>query len=453
MLRAPSNEPGISIRTIWTPRHSVPKPALDLCDRLLSLDRLHDLYRSSQDAVKGNIFESLLNALQVECDVDSADLAHVPATGPVLALANHPHGLLHGMMLGAALLRVRSDLKILTNRLLAPLSEIEEHCIFIDPFGGPDAARRNQQSLRKALQWLSAGKLLAMFPSGEVSHWQFGSRTVTDPEWCETAARLIRRTRAAAVPVFITGENSASFQILGLLHGSLRTAALPAELLNKKGKRPSIRIGKPVCPAVLDRFSTSRDTTRYLRWRTYLLAERKPVNIEADLGGGGFSARLTLHFRTAIHRSACTQPEVLAAEVAALRPEQCMGRSDHFAVFLATAHEIPSCLKEIGRLRESAFRSVGEGTGRTVDLDRFDESYEHLFAWNDQTKEIIGAYRLCRADRAIRERGIRALYTHTLFRYGPALIQSFGSCLELGRSFVRPEYQRQFTPLLLLWQE
>lgn len=447
-----SEEPKISVRAFWTQRPSVPKPALDLCDRLLSLDRLQDLYRCTRGSGSGTILRRLLDELQVECEVTTADLAHVPVTGAVMVLANHPHGLLDGVMLGATLLRVRPDVKILTNRLLAPLHELEEHCIFIDPFGGPEAARRNHRSLRRAIEWLAAGKLLAMFPAGAVSHWQFDSRSVTDPEWSETAARLIRRTRAATVPVFITGENSAAFQILGLLHERLRTAALPAELLNKQGKHPGIRIGKAVCPRVLERLATSRDATQYLRWRTYLLGEREAIQLKPDHGKGGFTSKLTFHIGRARPLATGIPRAVLASEVEALQPEQCMGGRDHYKVFLASARQIPVCLREIGCLRESAFRSVGEGTGRPLDLDRFDQWYDHLFAWNEEKQEIVGAYRLCRADQAIRKGGCGALYTHTLFRYGPELIQHFGPCLELGRSFVRREYQRQFTPLLLLWQ-
>lgn len=452
MLSAKSRPLDISVRTLWTHSASVPRPALDFCDRLLCLDKLQALYQSTRDPGAGAFSRRLLEHLNVACDVDDEDLAHIPVSGPVLVVANHPHGLLDGALLTATVSQVRSDMKILTNGLLASLQGMEEHCIFIDPFGGPGATRRNQRSLREAIAWLSAGKLLIMFPAGEVSHWQFESRTVTDPRWCDTAARLLRTTRAAIVPAFLTGENGAAFQILGLLHPRLRTAALPAELFNKQGKRLSIKIGKPVPSDTLDRILTAREVTQYLRYRTYLLGERGRARIETAQRLESFSARLVLHLRPKNPIADPVPSTVLAEEIARLRPEKCMARSEHFSVFLASASEIPKSLQEIGRLRETTFRAAGEGSGRALDLDGFDYQYEHLFAWNEQTREIVGAYRLCRADRVIRERGFSGVYTHTLFDFGPELIRNFGPCIELGRSFVRREYQRQFTPLLLLWR-
>jgi putative hemolysin len=111
-----------------------------------------------------------------------------------------------------------------------------------------------------------------------------------------------------------------------------------------------------------------------------------------------------------------------------------------------------SVLGEIGRLREQTFRLAGEGTGRALDLDRFDEDYEHLFLWNAAREEIAGAYRVGETERLLARRGVGGLYTSTLFRFQADFFRRLGPALELGRSFVRPEYQRQFHPLLLLWK-
>jgi putative hemolysin len=100
-------------------------------------------------------------------------------------------------------------------------------------------------------------------------------------------------------------------------------------------------------------------------------------------------------------------------------------------------------------LREIAFRQVGEGTGRSLDLDRFDAHYQHLWIWNAKTDEVVGAYRLQGTD-AVRAR--QDLYTSTLFRFRPGLLERFHPALELGRSFVRPEYQRSYVALLMLWK-
>jgi putative hemolysin len=98
------------------------------------------------------------------------------------------------------------------------------------------------------------------------------------------------------------------------------------------------------------------------------------------------------------------------------------------------------------------FREAGEGTGRPFDLDRFDRDYWHLLLWNKNKQELVGAYRAGSTAEILPRNGVDGLYTSTLFRYKPELFEKLGPALELGRSFVRPEYQRQYAPLLLLWK-
>jgi putative hemolysin len=119
---------------------------------------------------------------------------------------------------------------------------------------------------------------------------------------------------------------------------------------------------------------------------------------------------------------------------------------------LLRADEAPHLQQEIGRLREVTFREVGEGTGKPLDLDRFDRYYWHLLLWNKTKQELVGGYRAGSTAEILPHRGIEGLYTSTLFRYDPLLFQKLGPALELGRSFVRPEYQRQYAPLLFLWK-
>jgi len=109
-------------------------------------------------------------------------------------------------------------------------------------------------------------------------------------------------------------------------------------------------------------------------------------------------------------------------------------------------------LLEIGRSRELTFRRAGEGTGKSRDLDSFDEYYWHVLLWNKSRRELVGAYRAGDTAKIVAQRGIAGLYTSTLFRYDESLFQKLGPALELGRSFIRPEYQRQYAPLLLLWK-
>ncbi len=135
-----------------------------------------------------------------------------------------------------------------------------------------------------------------------------------------------------------------------------------------------------------------------------------------------------------------------------LPQEGILAASGDLVVFLARARQIPYLLQEIGRLRELTFRQAHEGSGKPRDLDGFDRHYLHLFIWNQAQHEVVGAYRLGQADHILARLGKSGLYTSTLFNYKTALLERINPALELGRSFVRLEYQKNYSALLLLWK-
>ena len=144
--------------------------------------------------------------------------------------------------------------------------------------------------------------------------------------------------------------------------------------------------------------------------------------------------------------------QVLAAELNRLASDRCLVENADLAVYLVNANETPRMLQELGRLREVTFRGAGEGTGKQRDLDRFDKYYWHVLLWHKTKQELVGAYRAGNTAEILAERGVNGLYTSTLFRYDVRVFEKLGPALELGRSFIRPEYQRQYAPLLLLWK-
>jgi putative hemolysin len=143
---------------------------------------------------------------------------------------------------------------------------------------------------------------------------------------------------------------------------------------------------------------------------------------------------------------------VLIQEVERLPLQQRLFNSADYAVFYAKAWQMPRLMDEIGRLREMTFRKVGEGTGKTRDVDIFDTYYEQLFVWHKANQEIVGAYRMGKTDDILKAFGKKGLYTHTLFKFKKSLFQRMSPALELGRSFVQPEYQKTPFALFLLWK-
>jgi putative hemolysin len=408
-------------------------------ERASGLQRLQLAY---DDLPRGLSIDGFLAAsmawLGVEPAATPGDLAHIPAQGGAILVANHPHGVIDGLALAALLRRVRSDIRFLANGLLGRVPEVASMFIGVDPFGGSGAELRNRSPLREAIRWVQQGGLLVVFPAGEVSHLQLRRGAITDPDWHSAVARIIARTGVPVIPTFVPGRNGLSFQLAGLLHPRLRTALLVRELLNKSGRRLSIRFGTPVQPERLDGLGADQ-LLDFLRLRCYSLGEDQCVAVRLDAP-------------SMQPIGAPADSSLLDAEVRALDPRARLVESGDLQVYCVRAETIPCLLQEIGRLREVTFRATGEGTGRAVDIDLYDNYYQHLFVWNRTKQELVGAYRLGHVDRILDRYGSKGLYTQSLFRFGRGLLDQLGPALELGRSFIRPEYQRSYQPLLLLWK-
>jgi putative hemolysin len=422
-------------------------PFKSVVQRLLPMERIRELYRRAQQPVNRSLLDNVLSEMRVEYQVTDSDLSRIPIRGPVVVTANHPFGVLDGAILGALLSQVRSDVRVLTNFLLAGIPELHQHCIFVDPFGGRQSATRNRHALRQAVNWLRAGGMLAMFPAGEVSHIHLRQMEIADPTWSPAASRLIRITGAEALPVFFPGRNSVPFQTMGLLHPRFRTAWLLAEFLGQTDRKVEVRIGSVISADQVGGAGTDPEAANYLRWRTYLLAQRR-----APRGPAPPALRSMLRKRKLRSVAEAIPRGALVAEFEQLGRERLLEENREFSVHIAQAHEIPALIEEVGRLREITFRDVGEGSGKCRDLDRFDHYYRHVFLWSKVNRELVGAYRMGLTEEILPRLGVAGLYTSTLFRYRPQVFERLGPALELGRSFVRPEYQRQYAPLLMLWK-
>ncbi|MEM1211870.1 MAG: GNAT family N-acyltransferase [Planctomycetota bacterium] len=433
-------------RLDWNPEPPLQRLALWLSkpvlNRTLRLPALNRIYQTALRLPSDRPFvDRCLDALNVSVRIESGGLSEVPADGPLVMVANHPFGGIEGLVLARLLRERRPDVKLLANSMLSVLPELREHFFFVDPFGGPEAVRRNAASMRAALEWVGSGHALGVFPSGEVSHLHLSSRRIEDPVWNPSVGRIVQRTGAAALPVYFDGRNSTAFQLAGLAHARLRTLMLPNEMLRRRGRRVPIHIGRPVSPRRLERLGDAQRTTDYLRVRTYLL--RPPAKAErlAALDTSGYELI-----------AASGDAGVLEEEITRLPERRRLVSGGGLEVYQVKPGECSELIREIGRVRELTFRGVGEGTGRSRDLDRYDDHYRQLVLWDPQQRRVAGGYRLGLVDQLFARQGVEGLYTHTLFDFDRRLVRQLGSCLELGRSFVHPDYQRSFTPLLLLWQ-
>ncbi|MFW5874206.1 MAG: lysophospholipid acyltransferase family protein [Verrucomicrobiota bacterium] len=423
---------------------------------LLSFDRLNRIESETAGLVEAEaggrraFFMTTLKVMGVQYELDVEAYERIPKSGPLIVVSNHPFGGIDGVILGALLQGVRPDARILGNYLLGRIRGIEDSIIEVDPFDGSGSARANLKGMRGMIGWLRQGGCLGLFPAGEVSSFNWRSRSVVDPAWTEHVVALAKRTGASVLPVYFSGRNSLFFQVLGCVHPRIRTLLLAREFCRSVGSEKRLSIGKLIGPDRLDRFDSTAAATEYLRLKTYALqhADAEALRLR----------RLRFPFRS-VRQGPAPQPLAsaqlrhrLREEIAALPAKQLLVEHGEFSVYYAAAGQIPKLLLEIGRLREETFRAVREGTGMARDLDDFDAYYYHLFMWDRRTEEVVGAYRIGLVDRIVDQFGPEGLYTNTLFRFKPGFLEKLGPAIELGRSFICIQYQRKHASLALIWR-
>ncbi|MFW2374331.1 MAG: lysophospholipid acyltransferase family protein [Gammaproteobacteria bacterium] len=412
-------------------------------ERLLGLNTLDDYYHRRQPGMSSKAFLSfILESLDISYHVTTGNLSSMPEHGPVVVVANHPFGAIEGVVIAQLLLNIRSDVKILANQYLHRIQELSDLFIGVDVFDNEYANKSNFSGVRKSIGHLKQGGVLLVFPAGEVSSLRLGQKGITDREWNRIIGMMIRKTQAKTLPVYIDGSNSKIFHMAGMIHPRFRTMLLAREVLNKRNKKLSLHVGEIINSSELKKLGSDEAITQYMRLNTYLLASRACNNNVVNKFRGKYTRPIIPDI----------DKELLQKNINELSADRLMVVNDDYEVYCAPANELEYVLPEIGRLREITFRQVGEGTGLDCDLDNYDENYLHLFMWHKENQQLIGAYRLGLVDKLLAKGGIKGLYSRSLFNYNQDFINSLGQSIEMGRSFVRQEYQRSISALLLMWK-
>lgn len=425
---------------------AVRRPLLRGIERMLGLTPLAVGYDRLPEGLGPMAFaNATLNFMNVQPLLRSGSLGNIPRTGATVVVANHPFGGIEGVIMARMLKQVRPDVRIMANGLLRRIPELSECFIGVNPYGHQRARKENIKPLREALSWLKGGGMLLVFPAGDVSRLHPLEWELRDDRWDASIARLVRFCQASVVPVYFEGRNSLLFHALGLLQPRLRSLMLARELWHKRNARIGVHIGHTISYRQLENVGGNDEIARYLRLRTYLLGSgAREVNLPKPQGE-------TEEDEMEAIIDAIPQQR-MREEIEALPLTQQLTASGALQVYVARSYQIPWTMQEIGRLREITFRAVGEGSGKPSDIDLYDSYYLHLFIWNREAQELVGAYRLGLADEIHDQFGKHGLYSYSLFRYSKRLLRAVNPAIELGRSFVRVEYQRSFTPLMLLWK-
>ncbi len=417
---------------------------------LLRIHKINRLYRATYKYDGTEFVDKVFARMGVRLEVDPQELRQIPAEGPFLVVSNHPFGALDGLAMIRTLAEARPDFRVMANFILHRIEPIKPYVFAVNPFEEQKEAASSYAGIKQCLQHLRDGHPVGLFPAGEVSTFQADTRTITDREWQRSALRIIEKARVPVVPIFFPGGNSKIFHLLGRMNGQLRTARLPTELLNKRNETLRLRIGMPITVAEQEQFTDTDRLGRYVRTRVYALGSAMG---SSNLEVGNFFKKPLFHVPQKEKKIGEETPShVLKAEVENLHPDLKIHSQGVFDIYICRPFEIPQILGEIGRLREITFREMGEGTGKKTDLDEYDLYYHHLFIWDREASKIVGSYRMGKGKDILARFGIKGFYVDSLFKIDPNAAPILGQTIELGRSFIVKEYQRQPKPLFMLWQ-
>jgi len=414
--------------------------------QLLRISTINKIYNRNKEKKDLDFLNSLMDEFQIEFEIPEDDLKRIPKEGPFITVSNHPLGGIDGILLLKLLIEHRQDFKIIANFLLHRIEPLKPYVMPVNPFESHKDAKSSVAGIKNALLHLRDGNPLGIFPAGEVSTYRDGKLMVDKP-WEEGAVKLIKKAEVPVIPIYFHAKNSRFFYFLSKINDTLRTAKLPSELLSQKDRVIKVRIGKPISVKDQKEYQDINAFYEFIRKKTYMLAN--PFEKSQKI-------------LSTQNLKIPTQPKKISSqknvnsfikEVQALRDnDKRLLISKNYEVFLAAAKDIPNLLHEIGRLREITFRDVGEGTNKSIDLDKFDKYYYHMFLWDNNENCLAGAYRMGLGKDIYKRYGIEGFYIQSLFRFEPELHGMMEQTIEMGRAFIIKEYQQKPMPLFLLWK-
>ena len=415
--------------------------------KVLKISTLNKIYDRNKHLSELEFLNAILDEFQIKFEIPEEDLKRLPKDGAYITISNHPLGGIDGILLLKLMLEREPNFKIIANFLLHRIEPMKPYIMPVNPFENHKDAKSSVIGIKETLRHLSDGKPLGMFPAGEVSTYKDG-KLVVDKTWEEGAIKVIRKAQVPVVPIYFHAKNSRLFYSLSKISDTLRTAKLPSELLTQKDRVIKVRIGKPIPVAEQNEHQSIEDYSEFLRKKTYMLANS--FDDEKLLSTQNLNLKLP---KSPKQIAKPANHDKILEEIAELKKEDFrLLQSKNYEVFLVTADKIPNILHEIGRLREITFREVGEGTNESLDLDKFDKFYQHMFLWDDEAQQIAGAYRMGFGSDIFPKHGIEGFYLHELFRFEPELNDMMSKSIEMGRAFIIKEYQQKPMPLFLLWK-
>ena len=360
--------------------------------------------------------EQVLDYFNVSYSCRDVEKERIPAEGRVVIIANHPIGSLDGLALIKLVSEVRRDLKVVANQMLMAIEPLHDMLLPVNNMQGGTP----KQHLAAIHSHLNKDGAVLIFPAGEVSRLR--PQGVRDTHWHSGFLRIAKQAKSPILPAYIDGKNSPLFYGVSMLYKPLATALLVQEMFRQRRKHLPIRVGELIAFEGYQSLSIPlKDQVKLFKRHLYRI-------------GSGKKGVFTTQTPVAL-------PEDRKALSRAIRQCEHLGSTgDGKEIYLYQYKGYSPVMREIGRLREVAFRAVGEGSNKRRDIDQYDAHYYHLILWDTADMEIAGAYRFGDAELLSRSDHPCGLYSATLFDYSGDNTALFSEGLELGRSFVQPRY-------------
>jgi putative hemolysin len=256
---------------------SVSQRIVRAIEKVTGQPRIKDLYQSYAKLGRPpqKFWSDAVRVLRLRLELSKTPGEALPARGPHVVIANHPFGVVDGIVLCWIVAQVRPDYRIMTHRILHQAPEVRDHVLPVDFSGTKAALLNNIESRRKAREILAAGGVLIVFPSGGVAFSRGFFGPAVDLEWKSLAATLALSTGADVLPVFFRGQNSRLFQMAANVHLTLKYSLLFHEVRNKIGSRIAATIGDVIPNERLRAIGDSRAITEFLKRATHGMAARR----------------------------------------------------------------------------------------------------------------------------------------------------------------------------------
>lgn len=409
--------------------------------KITKLDELNKAYIDRAHLPIDAFIDSMFEHLGISYHIYEKDMERIPAKGPFITVSNHPLGAIDGMILLRTIIEKRPDFKVMANFLLNRVAPLSPYILAVNPFEDHKDAKSSFAGIKMSLAHIKAGNALGIFPAGEVSTMQDNGE-IYDRPWEPSVMKLIAHAKVPVVPIYFDAHNSKNFYRAAKLDGRLRTAMLPRQITSQKHRGVRLRIGNPILPNEIAAHGTTEKLASFLKEKTYFLAKGFDDEHSKCVSNNN---QQQLPIATAVAK------DVLQAEIDSIK-DKLLFSMKAYEIYAVKKKDAPNAVHEIGRLREITFREVGEGTNQSIDLDQYDEYYEHLFIYHKENREIAGAYRIGSGKEIFATHGIQGFYINELFEFAPPVHHILKDGLTLGRAFIAKDYQRSPLLLFMLWK-